>query len=213
MSEQQKQCSKLAGALTEHQHHFGAMSTEDRQWAIQNTVAAITLFAEAVKNRATIEVKKLLQFLFNFTAEAVEEFNAKEKFVEGKTVDGVSIYWLGENFKKNFCNKIEKNVAKTELKIHKLLEAARNLSKDDEPGIIPELGGKHETKLAQFFQILAYKQQKKDFTWVIAYIYDENGNLWTVGADWYSGRGGWFIGADSVDHPFRWDAGDQFVSR
>ncbi len=51
MSEQQKQISKLAGALTEHQRHFGEMPIEDRQWVIQNTKDAIILFAEAVKNR------------------------------------------------------------------------------------------------------------------------------------------------------------------
>ncbi len=50
---EQRQISKLTGALTEHQHHFGKMSTEGRQWAIQNTEAAIGLFAEAVKNRSS----------------------------------------------------------------------------------------------------------------------------------------------------------------
>lgn len=64
MSEQQ-QISKLTGALVEHQYHFGAMSTEDRQWVIQNTKSAIALFAEAVKNRT--EVKKLLHFREEFS--------------------------------------------------------------------------------------------------------------------------------------------------
>jgi len=216
MSEQQKQCSKLAGALTEHQNRFSAMSTKDRQWVIQNTVEAIAIFAEAVKNRATTataEVKKLLQFLFSFNVEATEEFIAKEKFVEGKTIDGVSIYWLGDNLKKNFLGKTERNVANAELKVHELLEAARDLSKEDEPGIIPELGGNHEIMLAHFFQLLAYKQKKKDFTWIVAYICDENGNLWTVDASWYSGRGGWLVDAYSVERPYRWFTGPQFVSR
>jgi|GEM_PF-1202822 len=56
MSERQN--SELAGALTRHQHHFGAMPTEDRQWAIQNTETAIGLFAEAVKNRRREEASQ-----------------------------------------------------------------------------------------------------------------------------------------------------------
>jgi len=51
MSERQEQISELAGNIVRHQRHFGAMTTEDRQWVIQNTTVAIELFANAVKNR------------------------------------------------------------------------------------------------------------------------------------------------------------------
>lgn len=68
MSEQQNQISVLAGALTTHQRHFGKMPTEDRQWAIQNTEAAISLFAEAVKNRAAPAEAKSIP-LFSVIAE------------------------------------------------------------------------------------------------------------------------------------------------
>lgn len=52
MSEQQiGQINTLADKLVEFQRHFGQMPTEDCQWAIQNTKAAIDLFATAVKNR------------------------------------------------------------------------------------------------------------------------------------------------------------------
>ncbi len=51
MSAQQKQITKLVAALVEFSDQFGQMSTEDCQWAIQNTKAAIGLFVEAVRNR------------------------------------------------------------------------------------------------------------------------------------------------------------------
>jgi len=211
MSEQQ--ISKMAGALTEHQQHFGTMPTEDRQWVIQNTKDAITLFAEAVKNRAVKEVKKLLRFIFTFSAEAVDEFVAKKKFVKGETVDGVSIAWLGDNFKADFLGKIEKNVEAVELKIYKLLAAARDLTKEGEPGIIPALNGRHEIMLAHFFQLLAHKQRTKDFTWIIAYICDENGVLGAVGAGWCASIDGWGVCAGSVEDPDRWRAVARVVSR
>ncbi len=156
-------------------------------------------------------IKKLLEFLFSFNAKAVERFVAKEKFVEGKTTDDVSISWLGENFKKNFLGKIERNVKPAELKVQKLLETATDLPQEDEPGIIPELAGKHRTFLAHFFQLLAYKQQQQDYSWLIGYICDENGVLWTVFAHW---RGdGWNVEAYSVGRPSRWVAGHRVLSR
>lgn len=178
------------------------------------TSAATLLVNLATTPRnTTAEMKKLLQPLFSLIVEAVDEFIAKEKFVKGETTNGVSIAWLGDNFKTNFLGKIEKNVEAAKLKINKLLEAVRDLPKEDEPGIIPELGGNHEIKLAHFFQLLARKQQAKDYTWIIAYVCDKNGVLWAVGADWDSGSDGWDVNASSVEYPGRWGAGDQVVSR
>lgn len=216
MSEQQPQVSKMAGMLVEHQRAFEVMSTEDRQWVIQHTVAAIALFAGAVKNRVpntVAEVKKLLQFLFCLDAKAMKKFIVKEKFVEGKTVDGVSIAWLGGNFKKNHLGKIEEDIPDAELKVQKLLQCARDLPRDDEPGIIPELNGRQETTHAHFFQLLAHKQRMKDFSWIVGYIADENDVLSAVNANWSSDRGGWRVESRSVESPRRWRAVDQVVSR
>ncbi len=47
----ERQLAELTGNLVRHQHCFGAMSNDDRQWTINNPAAAIGLFAEAVKNR------------------------------------------------------------------------------------------------------------------------------------------------------------------
>ncbi len=57
---EQRQISKLVAALTEHQHNFGVLSSEDRQWVIQNTQNAITLFTDVVKNRSVKMVKSRL---------------------------------------------------------------------------------------------------------------------------------------------------------
>ncbi|MFA5942427.1 MAG: hypothetical protein WC798_02025 [Candidatus Paceibacterota bacterium] len=166
----------------------------------------------AVQSVANTE-KKILQPVYTLVTHAVAEFIAKDKFREGETTDGVSITRLGNNFEKNFLGKIEKNVGAAKLKSHNLLTAARDLSKDGESGIIPELGGKHEIALTHFFQLLEYKQQEKDFTWVVAYIVDKDGVLWTVSAGWGAGGDGWLVNAYSVVHSDRWDADRQVVSR
>ena len=181
---------------------------------INNDPKFLADLATSAINLATSRTKILLEHLFSFSTKEVKEFIAKESFVEGKTTDGVSIVWLGENFKKNFLGKIERNVKAVELKVNRLLEAARDLSKEGESGIIPQLGGKHEIMLAHFFQLLAYKQQKKDFTWTVAYICDENGVvLWVVDADWSTGLGGCYVNAYSVESSGKWVAGAQVVSR
>lgn len=88
MSEQQ--ISKLAGALTEHQDYFSVMSTEDRQWAIQNTKDAITLFAEAVKTRVKVEVKKLLRFREEFSVGPLKKRFVPDEFF--KTRKGLYLW-------------------------------------------------------------------------------------------------------------------------
>ena len=216
MSEQQPQVSTMAGKLVEHQRHFEAMSTDERQWVITNTVAAIALFVTSVKNRVNgtvAEAKKLLEFLFAFTTVAVKKFVAKDNFVEGKTINGVSIAWLGENFKKHLLIMTEDDVKKVELKVHKLLTSATDLPQEGNPGIIPELNGWHRTMLSHFFQLLSHKQQVEDYSWVVAYICDDDGVRWAVYACWYSGNDGWLVSARSVALPFSWNAGRQFLSR
>ncbi len=46
----------IAARLVEHQDGFASFTTEDGQWVIQNTVEAISLFVEAVKNRTKMIV-------------------------------------------------------------------------------------------------------------------------------------------------------------
>ena len=159
------------------------------------------------------EDNDLLELVETVSVPSYDQFVSEEKFREGQTIDDVSIAWLGDNFKRYVLGKIETNVPAAELKVSKLLKAARDLPKDNEPGIIPALNGKHETALAHFHSLLKYKQQKKDYSWIIAYIIGNNGvTLWAVDAIWDSGYRGWYVWADSVEHPFRWVAGYQVAS-
>lgn len=206
MSEQQNQISKLAGALTEHQRHFSKMSTENRQWVIQNTEAAIGLFSDAVMNRVGKVVEKLLERLSVAIAlPAVKQFAAAEKFRPGKTIDGIKVGWLGDNFKEHLLPKIESDeVAAEELAVNKLLKNSRD------PAIITALGGEEtvEVSLGQFWEFLKTADQK---FWYVAYIRDTENVLWAVSADWVGG--GLNVVASSLGSPGGWIAGSRFLSR
>lgn len=216
MSEQQqKQISKLAGAIVEFQHCLGAMPTADRQWAIQNTEEAICLFAEAVKNR-TLVAKKLLQRLSTtIVLPAVASFTASEHFViDTSSSAKVKISDLGDNFKANFLKKVESNeVAAEDLAINKLLENAFD------PAIITALGGeaKVEITLGQFFAAFAKQPKGENGPLLtngyanVGYVRDINGVLWAVHGYWDDG--GWYFNANSLDGPYAWLGGYQFLSR
>ena len=203
MSEQQ-QISKLAGALTEHQRYFSAMSTADRQWVIQNTEAAIGLFCEAVKNRRPGDPKQLLERLPAFGIPAIPQFVVADKLRIGETVDGIKVGWLGENLKKHFLSKREESVAAEQLATNKLLEGSKD------PAIITALGGeeKVEVSFGQFWEFLKTADQN---LWYVAYIRDTDGVLWAVGARWSSG--GLRVEAFSLGSPNGWGAGFRFLSR
>ena len=200
----ERQISELAGALTRHQNHFSKMSTDDRQWAIQNTEAAVDLFASAVKNRAGNVVKKLLDFVTTVGIVGIASFVAAEKFRLGKTIDGIKVGWLGDNFKAGFLSKIEEQTPALEIREHELLKNSRD------PAIITELGGEEnvEITLGQFWEFL--KTADRRF-WYVAYIRDTKGVLWAVYANW--GSGSLYVGADSLGSPDEWSAGYRFLSR
>ncbi|MGI0134738.1 MAG: hypothetical protein ACREBW_07270, partial [Candidatus Micrarchaeaceae archaeon] len=140
---------------------------------------------------------------------------AKDKFRERKSVDGVQITWIGSNFQNNFGRKVEENVAAAELKIHKLLEASRDMP------IIHELGGEEvaETTLAHMWEMLKRQGRGESGTLLvngyanILYIRDVNSVLWAVDCGWHSVNRGWGVGAGSVGFPGRWGGGGRVVSR
>ena len=136
----------------------------------------------------------------------VEEFVAKEKFIEGRKVDGVSIICLGGNFKKILPDIVEYGVKTARLKIHTLLKAAVDFPPQGEDGIVAELGREYEITLAHFFQILAYKQKMKDFTWVIGYIRVKN-VPYVVYSFWYSDSEGWYVDVSRASCPHEWQSG------
>lgn len=162
---------------------------------------------------------ELLQFLFGFDTKAVARFVPREKFIERRTTDGVSIAQLGHNFIKHFLTKIESDVWPAKLKVFTLQNPARDLPKKDDgsgivlPGIISELHSRHETLLAQSFQLLAHKERTRNLWQLKGYSRDERGALMTVHALWLTSAAGWFIEAHSVEAPRRWRGSFQIVSR
>jgi len=148
---------------------------------------------------------RLLRYFYNFDAKTVANFVATEKFCPGKTVDGIKVGWLGDNFKEHLLPKIESDeVAAEELAVNKLLKSSRD------PAIITALGGeeKVEISLGQFWEFLKTANQK---FWYVAYIRDAGSVLWTVCGYWCDD--GWGFSADSLDRPSRWRGGRRFLSR
>lgn len=211
----EQQIPKLVASLVEHQNAFSQLSVEDGQWAIQNTVEAISLFVTALANRAKQVVEKLLEMLGTIKVPAtIFKFIAREKFVVDTSDSAeVKISYLGENFKRWFLGKIEEPMAEQTLRYAKL----RMNSKD--PGIITELGGnaKAETTLAEMFAVL--KRQGHGTSgalltngWAnIFYILDQSGVRRTVCAGW--GGDGWGVYAGEVSYPCAWGGGDRVFSR
>jgi hypothetical protein len=214
MSEQQ--IAKLAGALVEHQRHFDVMSTSDRQWVIQNTGAAIGLFAEAVGRRGNGIVstpKKLLELVTTVKVDAIASFAAGDHFKRSMGArSAVKIYSLDENFKKHLLGKVESASAAAEIKVHKLLESSLNVS------IIAELADKYEITCGRLFALLS-KQGKGEAGPLIAsrgranvaFIRDMKNILWAVNSAWFDDRGGWYINAQSVGSLCPWPGGGNQV--
>lgn len=204
MADQQHQTSKLAGRITEFQHCFGAMSSEDRQWAIENPEEAIGLFASAVKNRTSEATPTLLTFLRPISLPAIPKFVAAEKYREGETVDGIKVGWLGGNFETHFLQKVEGPVPALNLREYELVKPSRDSA------IITELGGeeKVETTLGQFWEFLKTADRT---LWHIRHIRDMSGILWAVSGNWDGG--GLNVEAVPLDSPDGWGDGGWFVSR
>ncbi len=92
----EQQQYKLAGLVVEHQSSIREFSNEDAQWAIQNTVEAIRLWGEAIKNRFKAVVASLIALATNITVQAVGECKTKDLF-RGKHIvyrDGDLDNWL-----------------------------------------------------------------------------------------------------------------------
>mgnify|MGYP001566854747 CR=1 FL=1 len=217
----EQQIPKLAGALVEHQAAFGPLPTDDAQWVIQNTVAAINLFVTAVQNRGA-EVTELKLSILELVSTIVvpptiSKFVAKEKFVRdtGRKAK-VKISYLGDNFTDWFLKgdgKIEDRIAEQVLRYHTLKQASI-----DGP-IIAELGGeeKSETILTEMFSLMEKQANGEAGVLLtngyanIFYIKDQNGALRAVGVSW--GGDGWLVDASSVEGPGWWSGGGRVFSR
>lgn len=155
------------------------------------------------------EVPPILKLVANgIQVAGVDRFVASESFTRENG------FYLWNNFKVNFLDKVEENVPDAVLAIHRLEKRSLDAQ------IRKELGQeREEITLTHFFGLL--KQQSKGEKGHllvngyanIAYIRGTDDNLWAVYADWYSGRRGWDVRADSVEDPWEWNDGYQVVSR
>ena len=150
-------------------------------------------------------MEKLLSLITTVEVAGAVSFVAAEKFIEGKTIDGVSFARFGDNFKQNFLCKTETDVAPATLRIQKLGENSR-----DTP-ILAGLGSTAEITLTHFFGFLKTADRTK---WFICYVIAASAkrNLWAVYAHCFA-VGGWEIGAGSIGGPCKWSAVLQVVSR
>ncbi len=180
---------------------------------VENLTAALMEMVDKLASGAKAKVSKLLELVTSVKVAAVKEFIAADKFKAGETVDGVKYYSsFGGNFIKHFLSKVERDVAATDLRVHKLLCNSKDL------GIRTGIGeDNEETSLAHLQQCLKRQGngEKGDLLingWAnIFYIRDMDGNLWAVRAYWCGV--GWCLSADSVEDPDGWSAGDQVFSR
>ena len=173
---------------------------------------AIERMLTGLANGAKTAVEKLLNYVTSIKVGDVSRFVAKDFFKEGKTVDGVKIAWLGDNFKKFFLPKVEENVTAAEIRVQKLAKPSKDL------GIRAEIGEENEeAQLAHLWQCLKLQGEGGEGAlltngWAnIFYIRDHEGNLWAVNACWFGD--GWRVHAVSVGNPDGWDAGRQVCSR
>lgn len=215
----EKQSHKLAGLVVEHQSLIREFSSEDAQWAIQNTAEAITLWGEAIKNRAKVAVAMVVELLLKLVGTIImpataSKFVAREKFVldTGRKAK-VKISFLGDNFLAWFGNKVEYPTLGETLRYHKLRKSSVDRS------IIAELGGevKAETTLSYVFSFI--EKQKNGESGVllnngyanIFYVKDINGVLRMVRVRW--DVDGWDVHALEVGYPVTWRGGSQVFSR
>lgn len=147
----------------------------------------------------------------NIVILATERFVAKDHFKKGNA----GIYWIGDNFKEWFIDKMEDARSESFITSLKLLRNSRDIP------IITELGGeeKCETTLAEMFEMLKRQHDGREGDLLvngyanIFYICDKDDTLRAVYAFWDAGGGGWFVSAFLVEDPYGWDAGGQVVSR
>ncbi len=165
---------------------------------------------QVVDGLAEIVVPKLLKLLRTVSVPACRKFSARSTF--GAPKPAIKLWYLGDNFKKNFLPKVEKNIPATELTVSEL-----TMTSVDGP-ILAELGSKAETSLFHFWYLLSQQPNGEPGVLLtngytnIFYIKDVNDTRWAVRADWYTVHG-WRVIADSVGGPDGWGAGNQVFSR
>jgi hypothetical protein len=160
------------------------------------------------------DLPKLLTLVATVPAPAYKTFRAADRFrADTGPAAKVRIGWLGDNFKKHFLPKVEKNTPAANLAIATLAQASL-----DAP-VLKELGTRAETALAHLWHLLSLQPQGQSGPLLvngcanIFYIKDTSGTLWAVRAGWDADYGDWHVEACSMSSPSGWVAGRRVVSR
>lgn len=183
---------------------IGGMNGMNKVLSGEWIVGEPSKFAKAKAGAST----KILEGLLELQGEPMKvpgivNFVACDKFVVDRNGE-LPISYLGDNFRNNFLDVVEKVVKTATLKQRKLLKRSV-----DEP-ILSALGGtrKAQVALGNVFEFLKTADRSKVY---IFYVADAKGVVWAVIAYWDDG--GWDVGARSVADPDEWDAGRVVVSR
>lgn len=158
-----------------------------------------------------VSIPALLAALNTIDLPAVVRFVVSDHLVTENTPDGVQLYYVGDNVRANFFEKVESNVPACTLHSHRLTK-----SSVDKP-ILTELADRATTTFAYLWELL--KKQPKGEKGIlltngrsnIFYIQDVIGNSWAVRLHWRAG-GGWYVRAYSVSYPDGWNADDVVFS-
>lgn len=190
--------SKLKGPLGELNNQLFGENGEER-------LAELNLWLK----RVTVRVLKLVSTVHVCGA---KRFIARGAF--GKDNSAGIKFWLGDNFKNNFLEKIEKDVPAADLAVHALTKMFRDDS------IRAELTSEHEeTFLTHLYELIARQPNGEpgklltDGKANIFYIRDAKGVFWAVIACWNSAYREWYFSARSVSLPFEWAVGCQVFSQ
>ncbi len=102
-----------------------------------------------------VEEKPLLELVETIKVPAVKKFVASEKFIVGKTIDGVRISYIGGDFNEIFLDKIEQHIPEVELRVRR---QTRTFSRENPTGGIPGIK-KICVDLATFWEFLKVKSE------------------------------------------------------
>lgn len=178
-----------------------------------NLVGGWENFQQIKRGALTIVVQaaSLLRRLSTAFTPACRKFVAAEHFVIN-TSENAKVN-LGDNFKINFWQKVERNIPGTILVISDLTK-----NSPDAP-ILEELGNRAETTLSQLWHLLMLQSNGEEGGFLLVngsanvfYIKDAGGKLWAVDARW-SPDGCWRVGLCSVVSLYIVLAGSRVVSR
>ena len=216
----EQQIPKLAGALVEHQDAFLSLPTEDAQWIIQNTRAAIVLFVGAVKARTKAVVQNILSVFKSVTIEATAEKKTTDCFTDKKRY-----YYCDPNFD-NLLPEIQEAQPAGEITAHRLAREAKFVE------MVQGLLGTTETDLAvlsrlaiqtghvftlpQIEALIERQETGEDMglrldSWANFFlVLNKNGSVSVVGMGWYGG--GWSVFLNPLGRNEVWNVGCRFFS-